>query len=193
GGPPQHETWDPKPDAPAEIRGQFGTIPSKSGLRVGELMPKTAEWTDRIAVLRAIVTGDNAHSSSGYQMLTGVPHVPLNQESAVPKPPNDWPSLGALVRALRQRSGQLPAAVTLPEHIWNDGNFPWPGQDAGFLGRRYDPWLVMCDPSSDSAPMPALCLPGEVSPLRFDDRLSLLEQVDLLFAGHLHGGPVGYS
>ena len=81
GGPPQHETFDPKPDAPAEIRGQFGVIPSKTpGLKVGELLPRIAGLTDKFAVLRAIVTGDNAHSSSGYQMLTGVPHIPLNQE-----------------------------------------------------------------------------------------------------------------
>ena len=74
GGPPQHETWDPKPDASEEIRGAFGVIPSRTpGLFVGELMPRTAQLTDRIAVLRAMVTNDNSHSSSGYQMLTGVP------------------------------------------------------------------------------------------------------------------------
>jgi hypothetical protein len=86
GGPPQHETWDPKPDAPEEIRGEFGVIPTKTpGLQIGELLPKTAHWTEKIAVLRAVVTGDNAHSSSGYQMLTGVPHVPLNAESVTPR------------------------------------------------------------------------------------------------------------
>src|SRR5215213_9808130 len=53
GGPPQHETWDPKPDAPAEIRGDIGSIPSAvTGLRVGELMPRTAQLTDKVAVLR---------------------------------------------------------------------------------------------------------------------------------------------
>lgn len=179
GGPPQHETWDPKPEAPAEIRGEFGVIPSKTpGLHVGELMPKTAQWTDKIAVLRAIVTGDNAHSSSGYQMLTGVPHVPLNQESAAPRKPNDWPSIGGLVRALRQRSGQLPAAVTLPEHIWNDGNFPWPGQDAGFLGQAHHPWLIHCDPSAEGFSVPALALPAEITQPRFESRRSLLDQLN---------------
>lgn len=179
GGPPQHETWDPKPDAPVEIRGEFGTIGSKTpGLRVGELMPKTAERTDKIAVLRAVVTGDNAHSSSGYQMLTGVPHQPLNQESAVPKPPNNAPSIGALVRAARPNPGGLPAAITLPEHIWNDGNFPWPGQDAGFLGKQFDPWLIHCDPSSGNAPVPALALPAELPSLRFDGRQKLLDQAN---------------
>jgi hypothetical protein len=83
GGAPQHETFDPKPEAPENIRGEFGVINSRtSGLYVGELMPRTSALTDRIAVLRAVVTGDNAHSSSGYQMLTGVAHQPLNRESA---------------------------------------------------------------------------------------------------------------
>lgn len=189
GGPPQHETWDPKPSAPAEIRGEFGVIPTATpGLFVGELMPRTARLTDRIAVLRAVATDDNAHSSSGYQMLTGVPHQPLNQESATPRPPNHWPSLGALVRALTPDHGRLPSAVTLPEHIWNDGNFPWPGQDAGFLGPRFHPWLVHCDPSDPEFQAPALRLGPEVSARRFDARRSLLSSVnhhldDLLRSG----------
>ena len=131
-----------------------------------------------IAVLRAVVTNDNAHSSSGYQMLTGVPHVPLNSESATPKPPNNWPSLGALVRAVRPSDGRLPSAVTLPEHIWNDGNFPWPGQDAGFLGQKFNPWLVPCDPSAADFAVPGLALPAEVQPVRFDSRRSLLQQMN---------------
>jgi hypothetical protein len=188
GGPPQHETWDPKPEAPQEIRGQFGVIPTRTpGLHVGELMPQTAQWTEQIAVLRAIVTGDNAHSSSGYQMLTGVPHVPLNQESATPRPPNDWPSMGGLVRALRQRPGELPAAVTIPEHIWNDGNFPWPGQDAGILGKAHHPWLIPCDPAADGFSVPALTLPADVTAPRLDSRRSLLSDLNRrldLLAGH---------
>jgi hypothetical protein len=179
GGPPQHETFDPKPSAPAEVRGQFGVIRTRTtGLLVGELMPRIAKLTDRIAVLRAVATDDNAHSSSGYQMLTGVPHQPLNQESATPKPPNNWPSIGAMVRAVRPDAGKLPSAVTLPEHVWNDGNFPWPGQDAGLLGSRYNPWLLHCDPSAREFRVPALKLPDEVAPLRFDARRTLLAQVN---------------
>ena len=66
GGVGQHETWDPKPDGPAETRGAFGAIATKTpGCLLGELMPKTAERTDRIAIIRSMVTGDNAHSTSG--------------------------------------------------------------------------------------------------------------------------------
>ncbi len=179
GGPSQHDTWDPKPDAPAEIRGPFGSSQSKTvGLRVGELMPETAKLTDKIAVLRAVVTNDNAHSSSGYQMLTGVPHAPLNVESAAPKPPNNWPSLGAMVRYLRPATGQLPSAITIPEHIWNDGNFPWPGQNAGLLGNKHDPWLIHCDPSDAKFKIDTLTPPEDVSTSRLNTRRTLLDNIN---------------
>ncbi len=184
GGPPQHDTWDPKPNAPTEVRGPFGTIVSRTpGLRVGELMPLTAGLSDKMAVLRAVVTNDNAHSSSGYQMLTGVPHQPPSTENALPKAPNNWPSMGAMLRYLRPATGRLPSAVTIPDHIWNDGNIPWPGQDAGFLGRKHNPWVVHCDPADPKFNVEALGLPEEMTPLRFSERRSLLEQVN----GHLDG------
>jgi hypothetical protein len=191
GGPPQHETWDPKPDAPPEVRGAFGTIPTRTpGLRVGELMPLTAALTDKVAVLRAVSTNDNAHSSSGYQMLTGVPHQPPNQENASPKAPNNAPCLGALVRAVRPDRGRLPAAVTLPEHIWNDGNLPWPGQDAGFMGARLNPWLVHCDPSEPGFRVGDLALPADVPVERFAGRRSLLDRVNHGFDGLGRSGAV---
>ncbi|MBM82675.1 MAG: hypothetical protein CMJ78_19095 [Planctomycetaceae bacterium] len=182
GGAPQHDTFDPKPQAPEQIRGEFGTIDSKTpGLSVGELMPKISLLTDKLAVMRAVVTGDSAHSSSGYQMLTGIPHQPLNRESAPPKPPNDWPCVAALVRALKDDTGRLPSSVVIPEHIWNDGNKPWPGQDAGFLGRPHDPWLIHCDPSENTFNIPGMKLPEDIVKVRFDARRSLLKQVDAAF------------
>src|SRR5438552_4260357 len=179
GGPPQHETWDPKPDAPVEIRGDLRPIASAlPGLQVGELMPRTARLVRQISVLRAVSTNDNAHSSSGYWMLTGYPHQPTNVENAKPGAPNDWPCLGAIVKRLRPGNGMLPAALTLPEHIWNTGGITWPGQNAGFLGRTADPWLLTCDPSAPDFQVPELGLPREMSPLRLQDRRSLLEQVN---------------
>jgi hypothetical protein len=179
GGPPQHETWDPKPDAPPEIRGDLRPIASSlPGLWVGELMPRVARQAQRVCVLRAVSSNDNAHSSSGYWMLTGYPHQPTNSENSKPGPPNDWPCLGAVVKRLRGGKGHLPAAVTLPEHIWNTGNLTWPGQDAGWLGRAADPWLLTCDPSAANFQVPALGLPAEVPPLRFRGRQSLLAQVN---------------
>src|SRR4051812_3494795 len=81
GGPPQHSTWDPKPDAPAQVRGDFGPIATNvPGVRIASLFPQLARQADKLCLLRAVSTGDNAHSSSGYYMLTGVPHLPMNVE-----------------------------------------------------------------------------------------------------------------
>lgn len=182
GGPSQHDTWDPKPNAPVEVRGPFGNVASRTpGLRVGELMPRTALLTDKIAVLRAVSTNDNAHSSSGYQMMTGVPHVPLNVENATAKAPNHWPNMGAMLRYLRPSPGQLPTSIVVPDHIWNDGNIPWPGQDAGFLGRKHNPWVVHCDPNDPTFKFDALDLPKDVPTARMHERRSLLDQVNRQF------------
>ncbi len=182
GGPPQHETWDPKPDAPAEIRGPFNPIAtSVPGLRVCELMPLTARLAHHCSVLRAVSTGDNAHSSSGYYMLTGQPHRPMNVENARPGAPNDWPSVGAVVKHLLRGNGAAPSAITVPEHVWNCGNIPWPGQDGGWLGRTADPWLLHCDPAQPNFQVPALTLPADLPPMRFDGRRSLLDQVNRHF------------
>jgi hypothetical protein len=83
-----------------------------------------------------------------------------------------------MVKRLLPPDRALPASVVLPEHIWNTGNIPWPGQDAGWLGRTADPWLLHCDPSRPDFQVPALALPAEVPPLRFDGRRSLLNQVN---------------
>ncbi len=183
GGPPQHETWDPKPDAPTEIRGPFQpTATSVPGIQVCELMPRTARLMEHVCVLRALSTNDNAHSSSGYWMLTGQPHLPTNSENAKPGAPNDWPSFAAIVQHLKGRDAGTPAAMTIPEHIWNDGMLVWPGQDAGFLGRSSDPWRLLCDPNQVGFEVPGLSLPGEVSAPRFGDRVSLLDQYNRTLA-----------
>lgn len=175
GGPPQHETWDPKPDAPVEIRGDLKPIASATpGLSVGELMPLTAKLTDKIAVLRATSSRDNAHSSSGYAMLTGMPHLPMNMEGAKPGAPNDRPCLGAIVQKLRASTGTLPGAVRLPEEIWNTGRKPWPGQDAGFLESAADPWYLYCDPNQPDFSVPGIARPQELSSSRAAERHALL-------------------
>lgn len=164
GGPPQHETWDPKPNAPEEIRGESKPIATSTpGLQVGELMPLTAKLTNHIAVLRAMATDDNAHSASGYWMLTGYPHSPRNAENSLPGPPNDWPSMAAVVRHLKGDQGPLPGSIRLPEPIWNTGRLLWPGQDAGWLGNHADPWLVQCDPNATDFKVPDIALPADLS------------------------------
>ena len=183
GGPAQHSTWDPKPDAPAEVRGEFGPIETNvPGIRLSSLLPGLARHADKLCLLRAMSTGDNAHSSSGYYMLTGVPHTPLNAENVNPGPPNDWPTLGALVRRLVGDRAGLPPAVRLPMQIFNTDSSVWPGQDAGFLGRASDPWLFRCEPAAPEFRIPEFTLTADVPLGRLADRRDLLGRFDRALA-----------
>lgn len=178
GGPPQHSTWDPKPDAPAEVRGDFGPIATTvPGLSLSELMPRTALVAGKICVLRGVSTGDNAHSSSGYYMLTGRPHQPTNFENANPGPPNDAPSLGALLGRVGRVHGGLPASVTLPHRIFNTDGSVWPGQDAGLLGRSSDPWLLNARLTPEGYRIQEIDLPADIDPARLGRRRGLLERL----------------
>lgn len=179
GGPPQHSTFDPKPDAPAEIRGEFGPISTVvPGVQYSELFPRTALVADKITVLRGMSSGDNAHSSSGYYMMTGQPHAPMNFENANPGFPNDHPHLGAIVRKLLPARGSLPASMRLPCRIFNTDGSVWPGQDAGFLGRKVEPWLLTCKPAAADFRIEEFSLHVDVTEQRLSSRRSLLEQVN---------------
>ena len=186
GAPPQHSTWDPKPNAPENIRGAFQPISTAvPGVHICELMPRLARWTDKLAILRAVSTGDNAHSSSGYYMMTGRPHQPMNSENANPGPPNDWPTLGALVQSLhpsRNRSSILPPSVRLPHRIFNTDGSVWPGQDSGFLGRAVDPWLFNCRPGDAQFRIPEFSMDAQMTTPRLDTRQSLVQRVDRALA-----------
>jgi hypothetical protein len=189
GGPPQQSTWDPKPDAIAQVRGEVKPIAtSVTGVTFGELMPKTAQLAHKIAVLRAMSTNDNAHSSSGYYMMTGYPHLPMNVENANPGAPNNWPFMGAVVQHLRKSNGTLPGSVRLPNRIFNTDGSIWPGQDSGFLGRNAEPWLFTCQPASPSFRVPELSLAAETPAPRLDGRHSLLQQLGRGFDAIERGG-----
>lgn len=179
GGPPQHSTFDPKPDAPAEVRGAFGPIDTAvPGVQFSELLPQSAKLADRIAVLRAMSTTDNAHSSSGYYMMTGQPHAPMNFENANPGFPNNSPNLGAIVRKLKPSRGMLPASIRLPHRIFNTDGSVWPGQDAGYLGRANEPWLLNCKPADADFRIDEFTLGIDVTDDRLRTRRSLLEEVN---------------
>lgn len=179
GGPPTHSTWDPKTDAPAEVRGEFGAINSAvPGTQICELFPRTSLLTDKLAILRAISSGDNAHSSSGYYMLTGVPHAPQNVENANPGFPNNYPNLGAIIRKLVAERGSLPSSIRLPHRIFNTDGSVWPGQDAGFLGRHVEPWLLNCKPATKDDRVTELSLHAEVSDVRLLGRHALLDRLN---------------
>lgn len=193
GGPPQHSTWDPKPDAPADVRGEIAPIATKvPGLQFGELMPRLAGHAEKLCVLRAVSTGDNAHSASGYYMLTGRPHQPKQVENANPGAPNDWPNWGAVMQQLHRGGGELPAAVRLPCHIFNTDGSTWPGQDGGFLGRQADPWLFRCEPASPNWRIPQFSLPVEISLDRLEGRKSLLSALNGRLDAAERGGAMNH-
>ncbi|MFO0907065.1 MAG: DUF1501 domain-containing protein [Isosphaeraceae bacterium] len=180
GGPPQHSSWDPKPDAPAQVRGDFGPIATNvPGIAICELWKESAKVADKLCILRAVSTGDNAHSSSGYYMLTGRPHAPMNFENANPGAPNDAPVLGALLGQFATDPGRtpLPPAITLPHRIFNTDGSVWPGQDAGFLGRARDPWLLNAKLTPAGYRIQELELPAELDPGRLAGRRGLLDQL----------------
>ena len=189
GGPAQHSTWDPKPDAPIEVRGELKSIATTvPGLNVAELLPKTSLLAEHLCLLRAVRTGDNAHSSSGYYMLTGQPHAPMNMENANPGAPNNWPTFGSMIRRLRDGAGSLPSAVRLPHRIFNTDGSTWPGQDAGFLGRAFDPWMFRCEPASINFRIPEFTLPSDLALTRLEGRRSLLSVMNQHRAAVERGG-----
>lgn len=179
GGPPQHSTWDPKPLAPDNVRGEIEPIStSVPGIQFGALMPLLAQRADKLAVLRAVSTNDNAHSSSGYYMLTGKPHTPMNAENANPGPPNDWPNVGSVLQRLEKPRGYLPGSVRLPNHIFNTDGSVWPGQDGGMLGHGMDPWLFRCQPASPDYKISEFQLSDQVTLERLSSRQELARFLD---------------
>ena len=155
GGPPQHETFDPKPLAPAEIRGPFKPISTNvPGIQFCELLPRTAARADRLAVIRSMFTNNNIHGGSGYWVLTGRPMLTGDGEIALP---TDWPNLASIVKRFRP-SERLPSlsAVALPElFIGNGGNIE-SGQFGGILGPQYSPELIECRPAEPNSPLGGL-------------------------------------
>src|SRR5262245_22916903 len=180
GGPPQHETFDPKPEAPAEIRGPFKPIATNvPGIRFCELLPRTARYADKLAVVRSLSTRDDNHDVSGYWLLTGYPYGP---GSARQIKPGDWPYFGSIVKMLKP-SERLPAytSVWLPDVMRLNDNVTPAGQTAGFLGKRWEPQRLVCDPSAADFRVEGLALPQEIPPLRLSERQNLRAQLERHF------------
>jgi len=185
GGPPQHETFDPKPDAPSGIRGVFSPIQTNvPGVQFCELLPRTARIADKLAVVRSMATDNNQHSGSGYEVLTGYKYRGSNPRKITPE---DWPWFGSLVKQLKP-SKKLPplSTVWIPQIMRLNENVTPAGQTAGFLGRRWDPDRFEVNPLEPGDGVPGLQL-GDVPTLRLKNRVGLLEQVDRHFGGIVRG------
>lgn len=145
GSPSQLETFDPKPKAPVEIRGELNHIPSNvPGLDVCELLPKSAKVMDRSSVIRSMTHPYPLHGVA--YALTGVPAIDVPMELS-PRDPRHWPFFGSVVDYVdtnmpgRQRSTEIPANIALPWHMSTRrvGEVPRAGPYAAFLGGEYNP------------------------------------------------------
>ena len=167
-GAPSHlDTFDPKPNAPAEIRGPFGTIRTKTpGVRFTELFPKTAARSDRFALIRSMVNFDGDHLKAGSIGLTGM----LEGKDA------EAPNFGSIVA--RHRGGSdLPGFMAIGRGNPRDVVGMMKGFGGGNWGRNYDPFLVGCS-NTGELDIPALKLLDGLSPAALDDRRKLLGDLD---------------
>jgi hypothetical protein len=181
GGPPQHETFDPKPDAPVDIRGPFRPIATNvPGVRYGELLPRTARHAEKLAVLRSLSTRDDNHDVSGYWLLTGYAYGP---GSARQIKPTDWPYFGSILKMLKP-SQKLPAltSVWVPDVMRLNDNVTPAGQTAGFLGKQWEPERFVGDPALPGYHIEGLGLNGDLTAVRIDRRRDLVSQLDRSFA-----------
>ena len=176
GGPPQHDTFDPKPDAPAEIRGEFGTIETTlPGVRVGEHLPRSARWMHKVAQVRSMCHTHNDHARGSYWMFTGYPFL-----GSVPDANNmtraDMPHLGACVAKIAPGEGLFPFAIA-PYRMDVAGGRRV-GQFAGMLGAKFDPLLPGGNPNDDHYRLEQLPLAPNLALDAVKRRLRLVEQLN---------------
>jgi hypothetical protein len=176
GGPSHLDTLDPKPDAPREVRGNFGTIATAlPGTRVCEYLPRLARRLDRLTLVRSMTTSSPVHELAVHRLLTGVNETPPGTGVAASR--SDRPHLGALLAAARPAPPGLPPAVILPTRLTFEGA-TFPGQNAGFLGARHDPWHLVGDPTAPGFGPANLALRDDLRVSRLHDRAALLAAVD---------------
>jgi hypothetical protein len=177
GGAPQHDTFDPKPLAPVEYRGELRPIAtSVPGIHVSELLPRLARHADKYCLVRSVTHNDRIHTTAGYTMLTGMPHPQANGRSAadVRPGPHDHPHVGALLARARPSLQGLPVYASLPEIIKDAGVNTYPGLDGGLLGQQYAPFRIETDADRTSFRVPDVFLDSDMTTGRLDDRRALL-------------------
>ena len=182
GGPSHLDTWDPKPEAPAEVRGEFQAIATNvPGRFVSEHLPRMAQVIDKLAVVRSMHHPMTDHNAAMYEVLVGRDPFGGNAPVVTDRK-NDFPSHGSALSYLVEHGQGLRANalthVALP-HVMTNAGPPLPGQTAGFLGPGFDPLQITQDPNLPDFRVDELTLPAELPGARFDDRLRLLERLRL--------------
>jgi hypothetical protein len=142
GGLGQHDSFDPKPDAPENIRGEFEPIETRTpGVFVCEHLPMLAARSHKWAMVRSLTHPYNDHSSGHNIMLTGRTTLPLGFDGNRPRP-GDFPSIASVVSGVVPRRNNLPPAAVLPEKLVHVTGRTIPGQFAGEMGPKYEPWFI---------------------------------------------------
>ena len=170
------DTFDPKPDAPPEIRGEFRPIATRtSGVVISEHLPRLAGLSDRYAIVRSMSHRENNHLVATHHVLTGHPQPGAFFDKVASR--DDWPCYAGTLNYLRPRGDGVPSGVHLPTFLV-EGPLTWPGQHAGLLGPKHDPWQITQDPNAPGFRFNSLSLPEGFDVARLRDRQALLEQVD---------------
>ncbi len=168
GGPSHYETFDPKPDAPVDIRGEFKAIPTAvPGVHFCEMVPNLAKIADKFTVVRSICHKDPNHGGGNHYMMTGAPTpVPVGCGATV----SYHPSIGSVVAMERGVRGGLPSYMSLPSMSRSGGPH--------FLGSQHAPFVIGGDPSQAGFRVRDVVLPSEISEGRARTRSELLSSLD---------------
>ena len=181
GGPSHLDIWDPKPDAPDNIRGDFSTLPTKvPGLHVTEVMPNLAKVLDKTTLIRSVSytpAGLFNHTAAIYQMMTGYTPDKVSPSGQL-EPPNrqDYPCIGAQIARIVPPDGPMLPFVMLPRPL-QESNVIGKGGSAGFLGAAHDPYYLFQDPAA-ALKTDDLALRPEINRERMQRRASILQKVN---------------
>ena len=170
GAPSQIDTWDMKPNAPAEIRGPYKPIPTNAdGIQISELFPRMARHADKFSLVRSVYHTAAAVHDTGHQMM---------QTGRLFQGGIEYPHIGCVLAKLKGPKGDVPPHVLMPHPIGNTGGNMPHGQTAGFLGKTFDPFVLNADPSDPNFKVPDMLPPDYISAVRVDRRRSWRDAID---------------
>ena len=181
GGPSHIDIWDPKPDAPSNVRGEFKPIKTKvPGIHLSEVMPKLAQQIDKATLIRSVSytpAGLFNHTAAHYQMMTGYTPDRVSPSGQLEPPaPNDYPHAGSQIARIKPPEVPMLPFVMLPRPT-QESNVVGKGSLAGFLGAAYDPYQFYQDPAKDIK-LDDLTMRKEITRERLARRESLLHKVN---------------
>ena len=170
GGPSQVDTWDMKPDAPAEVRGPFKPIETNaSGIQISEIFPRMARQMDKVSLVRSVYHTATAVHDTGHQMM---------QTGRLFTGGMEHPHMGCVVSWKHGPRGDAPPHVLIPRPIGNTGGGMPHGQSAGYLGKTFDPFVLNADPSTKDFKVPDLLPPEYITAVRSSRRRRFREAID---------------